>query len=177
MSDLALILATIATAIGTIVIAFATVGTWHVYRTMSKQIDKQIAMTRDLFLESHKPALSVSITDCEYSEPDEILKMRIIVHNHGTDTANQVRLRISFDGSNRGKSIGPIAIQSHGEFVDTFAFPMTLQGYETGQMPGNRLNALIEGSYQGFAGHPYPYHERQEYDGTLRCFVPNIVWG
>ena len=167
------------TALASIVIAFATIKTWLVYQRMSQQIEKQInqtreqiGLTRDMFLESHKPALSVSVKKCEYSETDARFNMRIVTKNHGTAVANNVTLRVSIGGFNDIKHIGPIAIQPHNKVVHTFAIPMSADRYKVGQTDGNRFSLLVEGPYQGPAGQEYSYGERQEYYGELKRFVP-----
>jgi hypothetical protein len=47
--------------------------------------------------------------------------------------------------------------------------------YATGQIEGNRFNAIIEGSYIGLAGQRYAYKARLDYDPALRRFVPFLM--
>ena len=77
-------------AFATWIIAFAAVANVFVYWRISQQTKEQITLTKEqidltrkLFLESHKPELSVAIGDCEYSEPDGIFEGRIMLANHG----------------------------------------------------------------------------------------------
>jgi hypothetical protein len=149
MSNWALILATIVTAIGTGVIAFATWRVWRVYETMSKQIDKQITLTRDIFLDSHAPALSVCFDKCVYSKNDARLDGVIVIKNHGKVAAREIDLRITFGGTNMGKSISRVAIQPGNELTYPFTLPMAAQGYENSRTQGNRLESYVYGSYKG----------------------------
>lgn len=78
-------------AFATWIIAFAAVANVFVYWRISQQTKEQITLTKEqidltrkLFLESHKPELSVAIGDCEYSEPDGIFEGRIMLANHGS---------------------------------------------------------------------------------------------
>jgi hypothetical protein len=171
------------TAIATCFIAAATIANVWVYWLISRKIEVQIILakeqtelTRKLFLESHAPALSVSIKKCEYSEADGRFKGRILTTNHGTAVADNVNLRISFGGSNVIKDIGRIAIQPKNKIAHTFSLPMTADRHKTGQTDGNRFNVLVEGSYKGLADHEYSYRERQEYDPDLKRFVPIVAW-
>jgi hypothetical protein len=47
--------------------------------------------------------------------------------------------------------------------------------YATGQIEGNRFNAIIEGSYIGLAGRRYAYKAGLDYDPALRRFVPLLM--
>lgn len=158
------------------IIAGAAVANLIVYVGLWLEARKQIALTRDLFVESHKPVLSVSLVKCEHVNLEQSLKMRIVVKNHGTVAANDVKLHIAFGGSNAVKDIGRIAIQPQNKIVYTFSMPMTSENFHIGQTVGNRLNALIEGSYKGLSDQSYPYRERQEYDPDLNRFVPTTAW-
>ena len=155
------------------VIAYATWQMWKVYQHMSQQIEKQIDLTRDLFLESHAPILSVSIKRCAYADgPAESgLKGNIVIANHGTVAANQVTLNVNFDGFNAPKQISKIAIPPKGKVTVSLFIPMTAERYATGTGTENHFNALIEGSYTGVAGQIYTYKDRQNYDPDLKRFV------
>lgn len=76
------------------IIAGAAVINVIVYGGLWWETRKQIALTRALFLESHAPILSVSIKGCGYggAPPDNGLKGKIVIKNHGTVAANQVAL-------------------------------------------------------------------------------------
>jgi hypothetical protein len=150
--------AAIITMVATIVIAYATWQMWRVYQCMAEQIAKQIGQTRELidltralFLESNKPMLSVSIEECRYSESTEKFEMQIVVANHGTTVANRIRLLVQFGGTNFRKEIGPLTVQPQRKLRQPFSYPMTPDAYKAGQADGNRLNALVEGSYWGLA--------------------------
>jgi hypothetical protein len=164
------------TAMSSIVIACATVATWRVYQRMSRQIANQIDLAQTIFLESHRPVLSVSLEDCKYSETNQTFEMQIVVANHGTSVANDVNLRISFGGSNAIKDINRIVIQPQNKIVQTFSVPTTPDRYKIGQSVGNRFNLLVEGGYKGVADIDYRYRERQDYDPDLKSFVPIINW-
>ena len=166
-------------AFATWIIAFAAVANVFVYWRISQQTKEQITLTKEqidltrkLFLESHKPELSVAIGDCEYSEPDGIFEGRIMLANHGATVARQVRFQIQMDGYQGRKDIGPLTIQPMNRIRQQLAFPMSRDSYQRGQTVGNRLGVLIEGSYRGLADEEYQYHERQEYALKLNCFMP-----
>ena len=164
------------TAIATVVIAWATIKTWFVYSRMYGQVAEQTRLTRDMFLESHRPMLSVSITDCVYSEGEELLKGRIKLKNHGTAVANQIDLSMSFGGTNFIKKIDRIAIQPKDKITHTLSLEIARNQYEAGKVEGNRINVLIQGSYKGIANQTYSYNERQNYDPDLKHFVPSVAW-
>ncbi len=147
------------------IIASATFGNFVAYFLLSRQ-------TKALFLESNAPLLSVTLRNCEYSETDGGLRLRIVITNLGTVAANQVKLSVSFGGSNDRKDIQNIAIPPKDKIPYTFVLRMTRERYATGQLEGNRFNAIIEGSYTGLAGKGYAYKARQDYDPQLRRFVP-----
>ena len=111
MSEWIIVASTAMTAGATVVIANFTRKTYEVYSKMSEQIGEQIRLTRDIFLESHKPMLSVSITDCVYSEGEQRFKGRITIKNHGRAVALAIDLTMSFGGTNFIKRIDQIAIQ------------------------------------------------------------------
>jgi hypothetical protein len=67
-----------------IVTAVATLGTF-------------LAVAAAFFI-SHRPMLSVSIKNCEYSEPEKLFKGHIRIRNHGTAIADQVDLTFTFGG-------------------------------------------------------------------------------
>jgi hypothetical protein len=161
------------TMVATIVIAYAAWQTWHVYQRMSEQVEKQIGLTRDLFLESHAPILAVSIKRCGYADaPAEGgLKGTIVIANHGTVAANEITLNVNFGGFNAPKQISKIAIPPKGKVKLTLFIPMTAERYATGTGAENHFNALIEGSYTGVGGRMYPYKDRQNYDPDLKRFV------
>jgi hypothetical protein len=169
-------LTNVITATSSIVIASATVATWRVYQRMSKQIANQIDLTQTIFLESHRPVLSVSLEGCKYSETNQTFETQIVVTNHGTSAANDVNLRVSFGGSNAIKDMNRIVIQPQNKIVQTFSIPTTSERYKLGQMVGNRFNVLVEGSYKGVADSDYRYRERQDYDPDLKRFVPVMNW-
>lgn len=158
--------------ISTWIIAGAAIANVFVYLGLWLETRKQISLTRDLFLESNRPALCVSIKKCEYSETEARFKMRIVTKNSGSAAANRIKLRISVDGFNDVKNIGPIAIQPHNKVIHTFAIPMNSDTYSIAQTDGHRFNLLVEGPYQGPLGHEYSYGEKQEYNGELKRFVP-----
>jgi hypothetical protein len=165
--------------LATWIIAIATVANVIVYFCISQQIKEQISLTKDqikltqkLFLESHKPELSVSIEDCEYSEPDGVFEGQITFANHGATVARQVRFQIQMDGYQGRKDIGPITIQPMNRIRQQLSFPMSRDMYQRGQTVGNRLGVLIEGSFRGLADEEYQYHERQEYAFKLNRFMP-----
>jgi hypothetical protein len=88
-------------------IAFAALGNVVVYWIISGKIEVQIALakeqielTRKSFLESNAPILSVALKNCEYSETERGLRLRIVIGNRGPVAANQVELSMSFGGSN-----------------------------------------------------------------------------
>jgi len=164
--------AEIITAGSSIVIAFATVGTLRVYWRMSKQIEAQINLTRDTFLESHAPALSVSFEKCVYSKDNERLVGVIVVKNHGTVAANEIDLTIQFGGTNAVKSVTHVAIQPGTKLTYPFALGMNVATYENSQVQGNRLNSYVYGSYSGLGGAKYKYSERAEFYSEFRRFVP-----
>jgi hypothetical protein len=173
---------TIIATIATVVIAFAAIQTWLVYKCMSQQIEKQIGqtreqivLTRDMFLESHRPALSVSIKKCKYCDTTETFEGRITAKNHGTVAAHDIDLTLTFAGgfaNNPREKIASVVIQPLNKFTQSFSFSMTRNAYESGQTRGNRHNVLIQGPYKGVANSEYEYHERQEYDPKLKRFVP-----
>jgi hypothetical protein len=169
-------LTNVVTAMSSIVIACATVATWRVYQRMSKQIANQIDLTQTIFLETHRPVLSVTLEGCKYSEMKQTFEAQIVVTNHGTAVANDVNLRVSFGGSNAIKDINRIVIQPQNKIVQTFCVPTTPDEYKVGQMVGNRFNVLIEGSYRGIADRDYRYRERHDYDPDLKSFVPVMNW-
>jgi hypothetical protein len=167
------------TAIATCFIAFATFVNVWVYWIISGQIERQIGLANDqieltgnLFLESHAPALSVSLEECEYFEPEGLLEGQIVTTNHGAAAADNLNLRISFGGSSFIKTLTRISIQPLNRIAYTFSLPITPDKYKIAQTEGNRLNVLIEGSYRGRAGKEYKYAERQEYESELHRFVP-----
>ncbi len=155
------------------VIAYANWQTWKVYQRMSGQIEKQIGLTRDLFLEAHAPILSVSIKRCGYADgpPESGLKGTIVIANHGTVAANEVTLNVNFGGFNAPMQISKIAIPPKGKVKRSLLIPMTAERYATGTGTENHFNALVEGSYTGVAGRRYPYNDRQNYDPDLKRFV------
>ena len=181
MSNVILIITSIITTIATVAIASATRATRDVYERMSGQIDKQIgqmreqiSLSRDMFLESHRPALSISINRCKYSEVTEQFEGRITAKNHGTAAAHRINVTLTFAGgfaNNPRETILSIVIQPLSTFAQSFSFSMTRNAYESGQTRGNRPNVLVEGSYKGIADSTYEYHERQEYDLKLERFV------
>jgi hypothetical protein len=163
-------------------IAAATLANVVVYWIISAKIEVQIALakehtelTRKCFLESNAPILSVALKKCEYSETERGLKLRIVIGNRGRVAANQVELSVSFGGSNERKKIDHIAVPPKEKITYTFLLPMGADRYATGQIEGNRFNALIEGSYIGLASQRYPYKARLDYDPELRCFVPLLM--
>jgi len=174
------------TAIATLFIALATFANIYVYWIISGQIERQIGLasdqieltrkqveiTQNLFLESHAPALSVSLEKCDYLEPDGLLRGQIVTTNHGTAAARNANLRISFGESNFTKTFTRISIQPLNKIAYTFSLPMTPDKHKIAQTEGNRLNVLVEGSYVGLAGKEYKYAERQEYDPEQHRFVP-----
>jgi hypothetical protein len=164
--------AEVVTAGSSIAIAFATVGTLSVYRRMSKQIEAQINLTRDTFLESHAPALSVTFEKCAYSKDDEQLVGVIIIKNHGSVAANEIDLTIQFGGTNAVKSVTHVAIQPSTKLTYPFALGMNAARYENSQTQGNRLNSYVYGSYKGLGGSKYKYSERAEFYSEFRRFVP-----
>ena len=179
MSDWALILATIFTAIGTGVIAFATVEVWRVYETMSKQINKQISLagqqitlTREMFLDSHAPALSVCFEQCVYSRDEARFDGAIVIKNHGTVAAKEIDLKITFGGTNMVKSIPRVAIQPANELTYPFTLRLTPQSYENSRTQGNRLESYVYGSFKGLEGTNYKYNEKAELYPELAKFVP-----
>ena len=168
-------------ALATWIIAFAAVVNVFVYWRISQQTREQISLTRDqigltrnLFLESNKPELSVSIENCEYSGADELFEGLITLTNHGAATARQVKflIQISPLGNSGIKDIGPVTIQPKNKMKHRFSFSMPSDTYRIGQTLGNRLGALVEGSYRGLANKEFQYNERQEYDPKLGCFMP-----
>jgi hypothetical protein len=168
--------------VATCIIAGAAVANVVVYWTISRQIETQIELTRQQievtrksFLESNAPILSVALNKCEYSETERGLKLRIVVGNPGPVAANQVELSVSFGGSNERKKIDHIAVPPKEKITYTFLLPMGADKYATGQIEGNRFNALIEGSYIGLAGQRYAYKARLDYDPALRRFVPFLM--
>jgi hypothetical protein len=167
--------------LATWIIAFAAVANVFVYWRISQQTKEQISLTKDqieltqkLFLESHRPELSVSMEDCKYAEADGLFEGQVTLANHGAATAHQVKFQIRVGSSHGLKDIGPIAIQPMSRIKQQFSFPISPNTYQSAQTAGNWLNALIEGSYTGIADHRYQYQERQEYDPKLGYFVP--VW-
>jgi hypothetical protein len=162
----------IVTAGSSIVIAFATVGTLSVYRRMSKQIEAQINLTRDTFLESHAPALFVSFEKCVYSKDEGRLVGVIVVKNHGTVAANEIDLTIQFGGTNAVRSVNRVAIQPGNRLTYPFALEMNATKYENGQTQGNRVNSYVSGSYKGLDGTKYKYNEKAEFYSEFRRFVP-----
>lgn len=167
--------------LATWVIAFATVANVIVYWRISRQVKEQIKLTKEqieltqkLFLESHRPDLSVAMENCKYSEPDGLFEGQVTLANHGAATAHQVKFQIRMGSSHGLKDIGPIAIQPMGKIRQQFSFSTSPNTYRQSQIAGNWLNALIEGSYTGIADRSYQYQERQEYDPKLGHFVP--VW-
>jgi hypothetical protein len=143
---------------------------------MYGQLAEQTKLTRDMFLESHRPMLSVSITNCVYSEGEERFKGRIKIKNHGSTVANQIDLSLSFGGTNFTKKIDRIAIQPKDKITYTLLLNITCNQYEAGKVEGNRINTLIQGSYKGIADQMYSYNERQNYDPDLAQFVPSVAW-
>ena len=140
-------------AFATWIIAIATVANVFVYWRISQQAKIQIMLTKEqieltqkLFLESHKPELSVSMENCKYSEAGELFEGQVTLANHGAATAHQVRFRIQMGGCQGIKDVGPVAIQPMNRIKQHFSFPMSLNTYQSGQVVGNRINALIEGS-------------------------------
>ena len=115
------------------------------------------------FFISHRPMLSVSIKNCEYSAPDKLFKGHIQIRNHGTAIADRVALTFTFGGTNDRKKIDRIVIQPGDKHADTLSLPI---------MPDN---ALIQGSYKGIIIR-YPYNARLNYDPNLKRFVPSIAW-
>jgi hypothetical protein len=167
--------------LATWIIAIAAIVNVFVYWRISEQTKeqitltkKQIELTQKLFLESHRPELSVAMDDCKYSEPDGLFEGQVTLENHGAATAHQIKFQIRMGSSQGLKDIGPIAIQPMGKIKQQFSFPIGLSTYQQGQTAGNWLNALIEGSYAGIGDRRYQYKERQEYDPKLGHFVP--VW-
>lgn len=167
--------------LATWIIAIAAIVNVFVYWRISEQTKeqiiltkKQIELTQKLFLESHRPELSVAMDDCKYSEPDGLFEGQVTLENHGAATAHQIKFQIRMGSSQGLKDIGPIAIQPRGKIKQQFSFPIALSTYQQGQTAGNWLNALIEGSYVGIGDRRYQYKERQEYDPKLGHFVP--VW-
>jgi hypothetical protein len=164
--------AEVVTAGSSIVIAFATVGTLHVYRRMSKQIEAQINLARDTFLESHAPSLSVSFERCVYSKDEGRLVGAIVIKNHGTVAANEIDLTIQFGGTNVVRPVNRVAIQPSNKLTYPFALEMNAARYESSQTQGNRLNSYVYGSYKGLDGTDYKYNEKAEFYSEFRRFVP-----
>jgi len=166
-------------AFATCLIAAATFWNVKVYRTISKQIDsqvglakEQIKLTRDLFLEAHAPALSVSFDKCAYSKADGRFDGVIVIKNHGTVAANDIDLRIQFGGTNYVRSVSRVAIQPNNRLTYPFALNVSANKYDNSQTQGNRLNSYVYGSYEGLAGTKYKYNERAEFYSEFRRFVP-----
>jgi hypothetical protein len=155
------------------IIAGAAVANLIVYGGLWWETRKQIVLTRDLFLESHAPILSVSIKGCGYggAPPENGLKGKIVIANHGTVAANQVALNVQFGGFNALKQISKIAIPPKRKVTVSLLLPMTAERYATGTGAENQFNALIEGSYTGVANQTYTYKDRQKYDPDLKRFV------
>lgn len=167
---------TMVTMIATAVIAYAAVQTWLVYERMSGQITEQTRLTREMFLESHKPMLSVSITHCVYSEGEQWFKGRITIKNHGTALANAIDLTMSFGGTNFIKRIERIAIQPKSSIPFILSLRMGPDQYRKGQTPAEPLNLQVQGSYKGLSGQTYSYNEKQHYEPELKRFFPIVVW-
>jgi len=155
------------------IIAGAPVANLIDYGGLCWETRKQIALTRDLFLESHAPILSVSIKGCGYADgpAERGLKGNIVIANHGTVAANLETLNVNFGGVNALKQISKIAIPPKGKVTISLFIPMTAERYATGTGAENHFNALIEGSYTGVAGQMYTYKDRQNYDPDLKRFV------
>lgn len=167
------------------VIAIAACATVAVYWCISRQIAEQISLARDqldiaksqveltrnLFLESHAPALSVSFERCVYSKDDARLNGAIVIKNHGTIAAREIDLRIEFGGTRFVRPITRVAIQPGNKLIYPLALPVTRQMYEN-QTQGNRLNSYVYGNYKGLAGSTYKYNEKAEFYAEFRRFVP-----
>jgi hypothetical protein len=175
MSEWMVAASTVATAVTTVFIARFTRKTYEVYSNMSEQIGEQIQLTRDIFLESHKPMLSVSIKKCEYSESEGVFTGYIRIKNYGSAVANETDLTFSFGGTNFIKRISRIAIRPKDKISYPFSFEMTANQFAAGQVEGNRINALIQGSYKGIADRIYSYNERQDFYPDLNRFTPVIA--
>ncbi len=168
--------------IATWFIAAATIANVYVYWIISGKIEdqvrlakEQIELTRKSFLESNAPILSVALKKCEYSETERGLKVRIVIGNHGPAAANQVELAAWFGGSNERWTIRHIAIPPREKITYTFLLSMGPERYATGQLVGNRFNAIVEGSYIGLADQRHAYKAKLEYDPTLKRFVPFLM--
>jgi hypothetical protein len=164
------------TAIATAVIAWATTKTWFVYSRMYGQVEQQTKLTHDMFLESHKPMLSASIKKCEYSESEGLFTGYIQIKNYGSVVANQIDLTFAFGGTNFIKKVSQIAIRPKDKIRYPLSLKMTAHQYSAGCTEGNRIDALIYGSYKGIADQTYSYNERQHFYPELKRFVPVIAW-
>ena len=168
-------------SLATWIIAAAAVANVFVYVKLWQESKKQNAATgeslrlaRDAFLESHKPALAVSVINCQYfGDTAQVFDGEIVVENSGTSSAREVGLQIRFYGGgfDAVKDIGPITIQPHVPFKVSFSFPMTSEMHRVGQLKGNRLGIRADGSYRGIDSRSYTYSELQEYDPALTRFV------
>ena len=176
MSEWIIVASTAMTAGATVVIANFTRKTYEVYSKMSEQIGEQIRLTRDIFLESHKPMLSVSITDCVYCEGEQRFKGRITIKNHGRAVALAIDLTMSFGGTNFIKRIDQIAIQPQSSIPFILSLRMGPDQYRRGQTPAEPLNLQIQGSYKGLSDQAYSYNEKQHYEPELKRFFPIIAW-
>jgi hypothetical protein len=145
------------------------VGLWHETR-------KQIALARELFLESHAPALSVAIEGCAYSGTSAKFSGHITIANNGSTAARDVTFEVPFNtvGFERVKKIGPVVIQPKGALRESFSYDMSVQTYNVGQLDGNRLRTVIQGSYKGLGSSEYRYNEIQEFNNELGRFV--AIW-
>ncbi len=165
--------------VATWIIAAAAVTNVLVYLGLWHETRKQLVLTRELFLESHAPALSVAIERCTYDGTAAKFSGHIIVVNNGSAAARDVRLRIpvntvAFEGV---KNIGPVVIQPKDALRESFSYDMSVQTYKLGQLEGNRLRALIEGTYKGVGNSEFHYSEIQEFNNELGRFVATWAKG
>lgn len=157
------------------IIAIAAVANVVVYYLLWRETLRQSTATREMFLESHRPALAVSIKKCVYNAlTNKTFTGQILIKNHGGSAAREVTLDLQFNtiGFARIVKLGPVSVQPQDKLMMTFDFPMELQTHILAQTDGNRLCARVDGSFRGMSGVEARYSELQRYEPALRRFTP-----
>jgi len=149
---------------------------WRESRRQNAVTRASLELTRNAFLESLKPVLSVSVERCEYfGDKVQEFSGEIVIDNCGGATAVEVNIWLRFNAGTlpeAAENIASIAIHPHIPYRASFTFPMGPQVLKLAHSKGNPLGMRADGSYKGIDGRIYTYSELRYYDTKLHRFVP-----
>jgi hypothetical protein len=165
-------------AVATWVIAFAANLQFWVYRRMAAQIDEQIRLTKNLFLELNRPRLWVDIEGDEFSPMSDNrgrVPVRISITNLGPAAASNAAIWITVTaggGEVLKQGLTPPVLRAGEKYTFETAITILKNRYQP-----TLVEAVVHSSYRGIGGQAYTDEEVQTYDLEKRRFVRRELRG